>query len=151
MWSCFINAGGGSSLRLSAMAPKRKTAPSNNEEAPTKRARPRVAKKAAPVAQPAASQSKPSEEAVAAVGQDPASTETVASEASRRLTRRDTDAQVDRIRTGRLKEVPESTFEGATDENGQSLRDYLAEHVRLNKKMKRKFSVKFWVSLFERF
>ena len=151
VWSCFIKAGGGSSLRLSAMAPKRKTAPSNNEEAPTKRARPRVAKKAAPVAQPAASQSKPSEEAVAAVGQDPASTETVASEASRRLTRRDTDAQVDRIRTGRLKEVPESTFEGATDENGQSLRDYLAEHVRLNKKMKRKFSVKFWVSLFERF
>ena len=59
---------------------------------------------------------------------------------SRRLTRRDSEDQLDRIRLGRLKDVSEETFQGATNSQGVRLKDFLTDQIRYNKKHKKKFS-----------
>jgi hypothetical protein len=75
-----------------------------------------------------------------------ASSQSIGNDASvrRRLERRDTDEQIERVMAGKLAAVRPEILEGAVDEDGIKLRDFWGEQIRENRKMKHKVSTQFW-------
>ena len=127
------------------MAPKRKQAAQRGAGRGTKAARYDAAASPAASSSAGASSSLPTPAQVE-------SSQAVASANKRRLARRDTDEQVERIISDRLlSKYPADVVHGSVSKGGETVQQYLSKAVRDNKGSQKKLSSKFWVEFFKDF
>ena len=73
------------------------------------------------------------------------------SQKRRRLNRRDSDDQVERLIVSKLSNFTSEAIEGTQSSDGVSIRDYLKGSLREFKNDKKRFNPRFWVTFFQKF
>lgn len=71
---------------------------------------------------------------------------------NRRLERRDTESQVERVVQGRLgKQFTIEAINGVVNDKGEHVREYIARHIRENRSSAKYLSSRFWTTFFSEF